>query len=871
MTETLQTPVRELTTGSTFASRYQVIEELGHGGMGRVYKVQDTDIKEKIALKLLRPEITLDKEAIERFSNELKLARKISHRNVCRMFDLGRAEGTTFITMEFVPGEDLKSFLHRSKQLSIGTAISIARQVCEGLEEAHRLGVVHRDLKPGNIMIDKDGDAKIMDFGIARSLSGKGITGAGVLIGTPEYMSPEQVEGKDIDQRSDVYSLGVILYEMVTGRRPFDGETALSIAHKQKYETPEDPRTLNAQVPAGLAEIILRCLAKERDKRFQNAAELGAELGRIEDGLPTTDRVIAARKTTTSREITVKFRLNKLFVPVAGLLVVGIVTGFVLLRRRGPELDPNRVAVAVFMNQTGDPRLDSLGQESAQWITEGLTKANLFSVAPLPTPEALRSRTSIKDPLRRLAVETGAGKVVSGSYHLQGDTIRFYADIRDMKTGNILEALTRVDGPRQDPTKPMDYLRTKLMGALACQFNPLMKSFLSIMEEAPNFDSYREVLEGLKCFSRQDYGKCIEHLDLAAALDPTVRAVGIFKGFALHNSGELAKSQALVDEIEKSRDKLGKGGIVVLDYLQAWLSGDLEERYRLIKQIAIQYQDPMWSHDYALDAVNNNYPREAIEAFKKIPLEDEFWKTWGGQWDIITGACHMLGDHKRELKEARRARKDFPESLWALRREVKAVSAMGQIKEINRLTDESTTLASEGGWGPGEMMMQAGHELRAHGYQKESVQVLERAQQWVESRPQKEKDSADGRYLRGRILMYLERWTEAQALFETLLKEFPSEIGYISFCGQLAAIVGDRGKALGFSKLLEDNKTPYLFGTSTYYRALIAAFLGDKEDAVNLIREAIRQGYAYPNIHGAMALERLKDYPPYIQLMKPKG
>ena len=234
MTETFQTPVRELTTGSTFAGRYQVIEELGHGGMGRVYKVQDTDIKEKVALKLLRPEITLDKEAVERFSNELKLARKISHRNVCRMFDLGRAEGTTFITMEFVPGEDLKSFIHRSKQLSIGTAISIAKQVCEGLEEAHRLGVVHRDLKPGNIMIDKDGDAKIMDFGIARSLSGRGITGTGVLIGTPEYMSPEQVEGKDVDQRSDLYSLGVILYEMVTGRLPFVGETPLSIAHKQK-------------------------------------------------------------------------------------------------------------------------------------------------------------------------------------------------------------------------------------------------------------------------------------------------------------------------------------------------------------------------------------------------------------------------------------------------------------------------------------------------------------------------------------------------------------------------------------------------------------------------------------------------------------
>ena len=185
-TETASTPIKELTTGTTFAGRYQIIEELGHGGMGKVYKVFDTDIKEKIALKLLRPEIALDKDTVERFSNELKLARKISHRNVCRMFDLGKADGTTFITMEFVPGEDLKKFIRKSGQLGAGRAVSIAKQVCEGLAEAHHLGVVHRDLKPQNIMVDEDGNARIMDFGIARSLRGKGITGAGVMIGTPE-------------------------------------------------------------------------------------------------------------------------------------------------------------------------------------------------------------------------------------------------------------------------------------------------------------------------------------------------------------------------------------------------------------------------------------------------------------------------------------------------------------------------------------------------------------------------------------------------------------------------------------------------------------------------------------------------------------
>ena len=165
ITETLETPKEELTTGSAFADRYQIIEELGKGGMGRVYKVHDTKIKEKIALKLIKPEIAKDKKTIERFSNELRLARKIRHKNVCGMFDLGEEKGTHYITMEFVPGEDLRSSIRRFGQLPIGKSISIASQVCEGLAEAHRLGVVHRDLKSNNIMIDKEGNVRIMDFG----------------------------------------------------------------------------------------------------------------------------------------------------------------------------------------------------------------------------------------------------------------------------------------------------------------------------------------------------------------------------------------------------------------------------------------------------------------------------------------------------------------------------------------------------------------------------------------------------------------------------------------------------------------------------------------------------------------------------------
>jgi Tol biopolymer transport system component/tRNA A-37 threonylcarbamoyl transferase component Bud32 len=336
-TRTIETPIQELSRGTTFASRYEIIEELGTGGMGKVYRAEDKKIKQEIALKLIKHEIAADKKTLERFSNELKTARMISHRNVCRMFDLSESEGDHFITMEYVSGEDLKSLIRRVKQLTTGTAVTIAKQVCEGLSEAHRLGIVHRDLKPSNIMIDKEGNARIMDFGIARFLKEKGITGAGLMIGTPDYMSPEQVEGKEVDQRSDVYSLGIILYEMLAGQVPFEGDLPLNVAYKHKHEAPQDPRKLNTQIPENLSGIIMRCLEKDKEKRYQSPYEVRLELVNVEKGIPTTERVVPKKKPVTSKEITIKFDLKKFFIPALVFIVFLTVVGYFLFRS-GPKL-----------------------------------------------------------------------------------------------------------------------------------------------------------------------------------------------------------------------------------------------------------------------------------------------------------------------------------------------------------------------------------------------------------------------------------------------------------------------------------------------------------------------------------------------------
>ncbi len=330
-TETYLTQIQELKRGSVFAERYEVIEELGRGGMGKVYRVIDKKIDEEIALKLLKPEIASDEKNIERFRNELKYARKITHNNVCRMYHLGEVEGAQFITMEYVSGEDLKTSIRRVGPLSTGKAVIIIKQVCEGLAEAHKHSVIHRDLKPHNIMIDKKGNARIMDFGIVRSLKTAGITQTGLMVGTPTYMSPEQAEGIAATQLSDIYSLGVILFELVTGRVPFEGDTALTLALKHKTAPIPDPREFNAQIPEELSLVIFKCMEKNPDKRYQNAEELITDLDKIERSLPTTSKIIPPKKVTSG----VFKKRRKLFMIPGFLLAFAVVVvgGYILLNR----------------------------------------------------------------------------------------------------------------------------------------------------------------------------------------------------------------------------------------------------------------------------------------------------------------------------------------------------------------------------------------------------------------------------------------------------------------------------------------------------------------------------------------------------------
>ncbi|HYU28148.1 MAG TPA: protein kinase, partial [Gemmatimonadales bacterium] len=275
----------QLRPGATFAGRYEVKEILGAGGMGVVYRAFDRELQEPVAIKTLKPEaLAGGTVALDRFKQEIRLARKIAHRNVVRTYDLGEQNGMYYLTMEYVEGTSLKQLIVSRGKLPVPVALTVGKQLCRALEVAHAEGVIHRDIKPQNIVVEPSGFLKVMDFGIARLANppqGKGLTEAGVSIGTPDYMSPEQLSGAELDPRSDLYAAGVVLFECLTGKVPFEAETTWALVAKHLEEQPPDPRATNPEVPGPLALVILKAMAKQPADRFATAAEMHDALARI--------------------------------------------------------------------------------------------------------------------------------------------------------------------------------------------------------------------------------------------------------------------------------------------------------------------------------------------------------------------------------------------------------------------------------------------------------------------------------------------------------------------------------------------------------------------------------------------------------------
>jgi serine/threonine-protein kinase len=423
--------------GDLFAGRYRIIDEAGRGGMGIVYKAIDTKIEERIALKILAPEIAHDPRALERFRRELKSARLVTHKNVLRVHDLGESEGIAFLTMEFAPGQTLKSILAMAVNFDPKTALNYARQICDGLAEAHRAGIIHRDLKPQNLMIDDRNRLRIMDFGIARPMAGEGPTREGVRIGTPSYMAPEQAEGRKVDARTDLYAVGAILYEMLTGRLPFERHPTSTPPSHRKTGHPPPPSTINPLVPASLDAVIQKCLAEDPGGRFASAEALNEALASVAAEI---DPAESAMMTPPPLAENASRRARRGFRPAvvaAGLIAAAALTFFLLSRRDSlpwPEGWDARLAVL--------PMSDTSPARDQAMFCNGMThdlRDKLGAAGGLKIISEFSSNQFVEKPSGPTEIGRilGARHILDGRLNLQDGVLSVKVLLGDARTGRV--------------------------------------------------------------------------------------------------------------------------------------------------------------------------------------------------------------------------------------------------------------------------------------------------------------------------------------------------------------------------------------------------------------------------------------------------
>jgi serine/threonine protein kinase/Tfp pilus assembly protein PilF len=636
ITRTLETTPESLGKGELFAGRFELIEELGSGGMGKVYRAFDKKIGEEVALKLLHPEIALDERTVHRFRNEIKLARRITHKNVCRLHELHEEGKTLFITMEYVPGQDLKGLIREAGALSTGKTISIAKQVVEGLAEAHDLGVIHRDLKPQNIVVDKAGLAKIMDFGIARSLRAAGMTAEGMIIGTPEYMAPEQVEGQETDQRTDIYALGAILFEMVTGRPPFEGDSALSVAYKHKNELPFPPRKLNAQIPEPFNQLILRCLEKEKENRYQSADELLADLIRIEEGLPISERVIIKTRSTVLRAPVRPKELKRFLIPaaVALFLVVAaamIVYRTVLVKSAPPPaaLIPNSIAVINFENISRDQGSAYLTKGIPVFLTTNLENSGLFQqVVPEERLHDLlweMDREDVEFIDSRLGFELcqrlGIQTLVIGTFTKAGDLFMTDAKAFDVSTRNLLKSVSaRGESVESIFESQIDTLSRGICEGLGIEKSKIDAAPMQIAEiSSTNPDAIKYYIEGLEASRNFQWEKARTSLEKAIEIDPEFASAyyelrNVYYNTAYGNSREALEKAKKYSAKAPEKDKL------LIDYSYALdIERNREKAAEILEEIFAKYPREWLPHLYlARYFRGRGTNNKAIEEYSRV-------------------------------------------------------------------------------------------------------------------------------------------------------------------------------------------------------------------------------------------------------------
>jgi eukaryotic-like serine/threonine-protein kinase len=871
-------PFLSLQPGVLFGERYEILGVLGQGGMGAVYKARDRELDRLIALKVIRPELATDPAILLRFKQELILSRNITHKNVVRIYDLGEADGIRFISMEYVDGEDLRTILRRDGKFPPKDAISVVEQVCRALDAAHSEGVIHRDLKPQNIMRDKHGRVVVMDFGLARSLGDSGMTQTGAIVGTLEYMSPEQALGSTLDQRSDIFSVGLIFYELLTGRAPYEADTAIASLMKRTREEARSASDVEASVPKSLSAIVSRCLEREPANRYHSAVELLQQLttwaANPNISAETLSKMIAHPIVHRSR-----FSLDlpgKSWMWIAGavfVIVLAIFAGRTLLNRMAtpagemaqgiPSLNKGKYVAILPLKKVGDEK--ALGYV-ADGIQEALA-AKLFQLKEvhLASADAVEKAAAKDLPLSKLARELGANLVLQGSVQGNSDKLRVTLSLDDATSGKRVWS-QEFSGASGDVLALEDQIYGTVATALALKPTDEEQARVGA-HPTENLKAYDLYLQGRNVLrnghNQDDYRKSVGLFEQAINKDPnfalaytgladsSIRMYGETKESIWSQKATLAAQQAErlsnnLPEVHLSLGSVysntGKNTEAVTELKRALeLAPNSDEAYRNLG-----------------DAYNRSgQSDDAIVAFQKAVEANPYnWSnhiSLGNAYFGIGDSPKALGEYQKVTELASDNPMGYTDIGSVYLREGKWSEAIPQFQKALALSPDSTTYSDLG---------------TAYFFLKnydESTKMYEKA---VEMTPNNEEllgNLGDSYRWSGHSDQAATAYGKAISLAFQELQVNPRSASTMGDLGLLYAKKGDATNALQYTNQARAISPDDL--QLIYSEVQVKTLIGKPEEALKSLRLALQKGYSAQEAWNDPELQKLQALPQFSQLV----
>jgi serine/threonine protein kinase/tetratricopeptide (TPR) repeat protein len=881
--------------GTLLGARYQVLRILGQGGMGAVYQARDQELDRIIALKVIRPELAANPSILQRFKQELILSRHVTHKNVVRIFDLGEADGTKFITMEFVEGEDLRGVLRRKGKFSAKEAVAVVQQICRALDAAHAEGVIHRDLKPQNVMRDPQGRVVVMDFGLARSLESEGMTQTGALVGTLEYMSPEQALGSALDQRSDLFAVGLIFYELLTGKAPYKADTAIASLMKRTHERATPASDVDSSVPVSLSAIVSQCLERDPKDRYPSAADLLKELEAWSNdpnlavsshvGIASSAPVSPAPGSAVSGPRSVQISLSLpsqrgwMWAAVALAVVVLFfaipVTRHLVFRPAAegavgpetvegiPDLSKGKYIAVLPLKVLGDEK--SLG-----YVADGLVEAlsaKMFQLQSVhvASSAAVEKVTSKDQPVAKIARALGVNLILQGTVVGSPDKLRITLNLEDV-AGNRRLWTQEFSGVTQDLLTLEDQIYTSLVQALELRptSEEMAKSGVHPTENVNAYDLYLKGRDAL----RGSQGT----RDIESAVSLFESALHDDSGFALAYTG-LADADLRL--YKSSKDPLYAEKAVAAAQKAAGLNPNLPEVHLSlgsvynatgksaeavseIKKALTLSPNSDEAYRRLGDAYRaSGHKPEAIAAYQSAVNANPYY--WSNH-NTLGGAYFQFGDSTKALQEYRKVSELAPDNPIGYQNTGAVYFRLGKWNDSITAFQKSLDIQPDA-----TIYADIGTAYFFLKRYDDSIKMFEKA---VELSPKDEQlmgNLADAYRAAGRKDQATATYEKAIQLAFRQLQVNPK---LASVTGDLAlyyAKKGDGGHALEYMRQARslDREDLQLL----YYQAEIYSLTSHQKEAITTLRQAFQQGYSPEEAMNDPELGSLKSLPEFTKLV----